>query len=200
MRLIALFGPKGSGKDECARILRELYVEARPRPGVEPARQVDLYTDRIEFAAPLRDACDALGFPTDAVRWRKDEPCAYLDGRPGRDLLVAVGEAVRALAPAHFAQHAVALAEEAAAAGWDLVVISDGRLPVEARTVRAAGGLCVWVHRPEAHERRGEDRVCTMAAHGLCHLEVDNSGDLDRLRGECRRVLDAALTMPEVLL
>lgn len=172
MRLIALFGPKGAGKDECARIFADLTA---PRSSI-----------RIEFAAPIRWACDALGLPFEATRSRKNEPCAELGGRPGRDVLVAVGEAVRGLDPLYFVRHAIGRAPDL---GADLVTISDGRTVDEARAVRAAGGACVWVHRPSAHERRAEDAVLQPEAHGLCDHEVQNTGDLAHLRAECARVL-----------
>ena len=180
MRLIALFGPKRSGKDEAARILGSLLHGG--------------WFDCIAFADPIRDACLALGLSTAAVCERKDEPCAALDGHPGRAALVAIGEAVRSLAPDYFAQHAIERARDFGG----LVVITDGRRVNEARAVRDAGGVCVWVHRPEAHERRAEDVVLEQEAHALCDFEIQNTGDLDHLRAECRRLLDFALSLPEV--
>jgi hypothetical protein len=91
MRLIALFGPKRSGKDEAARYLCDAWYATPPWGWRLPAW-------RAAFADPLRQACDALGLPSATTRGRKDEPCASLDGHPGRAVLVAIGEAVRALA------------------------------------------------------------------------------------------------------
>lgn len=204
MRLIALFGPKGSGKDAAARMLRELHAEDARREGdARPLdERVDDDTDRIEFAEPIRWALEAAGVPPVYLRDLKDEPCPSLAGRTGREAMVAWGEAMRGLDPDYFARFAVERARDLGGdreyPGASLVVISDGRLATEARHVREAGGLCAWIHRPEAHERRHEDRVYHQHAHELCHLEVDNSGDLDHLRAECRRVLDAAMAMPEV--
>lgn len=177
MRLIAFFGPKRSGKDECARIVVDLV---NPRPFM-----------RIEFTEPIRWGLEEMGVPRAVLRERKDEPCVELDGRTGREAMVAVGNAITALAPGLFARSAIRRAEgcfeldehDAVAA------ISDGRKVVEARAVREAGGLCVWVHRPEAHQRRAEDVVLEPEAHALCHHEVQNTGDLDHLRAEVRRVL-----------
>lgn len=176
MRLIAFFGPSGSGKDEAAHAIACLSTG-------------DFI--RIEFAEPIRWACDALGLPGEATRGRKDEPCAELDGHRGRAALVGIGEATRDLAPLYFVKHAL---DRARSYHVDIVAISDGRTGDEARGVREAGGLCVWVDRPSARP----DAVVQPAARALCHLEIDNSGDLDHLRAECQRVLAAALAMPEV--
>jgi hypothetical protein len=187
MRLIALFGPKRSGKDEAARYLCDAWYATPPWGWRLPAW-------RAAFADPLRQACDALGLPSATTRGRKDEPCASLDGHPGRAVLVAIGEAVRALAPDYFARHAIERARDLGG----LVVITDGRRVNEARAVCEAGGVCAWVHRPEAMARMSEDAVVEPAAHAFCHFEIRNTGDLDHLRAECRRLLDFALSMPEV--
>lgn len=185
MRLIALFGPKCAGKDESARALQDLYQ-----------RESSWAAWRLAFVDPIRWACDGLGLPDAATREAKDEPCSALDGHPGRALLVGLGAAVRSLAPDYFVRHAIERARDLGG----LVVITDGRRENEARIVREAGGVCAWMHRPEAHARAAEDVVLESAVHGMCDFEVRNTGDLAHLRAECRRLLDFALSRPEVSL
>lgn len=192
MRLIALFGPKRSGKDAAALILDDLW---RKRTETLEGLCEDPPSS-VAFADPIREACLALGLPAASIQALKDEPCAALDGHPGRSALVAIGEAVRGLAPDYFARHAIERAHDLGG----LVVITDGRRVNEARAVREVGGVCAWVHRPEAMARMSEDTVIEPAVHGLfCHFEIRNTGDLDHLRAECRRLLDFALSLPEVM-
>lgn len=170
MRLIAFFGPSKSGKDECARIVGDLV---RPRPFL-----------RIEFAEPIRWALEAMGVPRSHLRERKDEPCADLGGRTGREAMVALGEGIRAVDPLYYVRHALMRAEMRTRDD-ESVAISDGRTVDEARAVRDAGGLCVWVQRPSA----AADAVLEPEVRALCQAEIDNSGDLDHLRREVERVL-----------
>lgn len=202
MRLIALFGPKRCGKDTAATMLLDAWhalaennVEVRDLRLARRSDGEDPNAWTVAFADPIRFAAVAIGLPERAVYDDKDRPCPELGGMwTGRDLLVALGEATRSLAPDYFARHTIERARDLGG----LVIITDGRRCNEARVVREAGGVCAWVHQPEAHARRHEDVVLEPEVHGLCDFEIDNSGDLEHLRDQSSRLLDFALQRPEV--
>jgi len=179
LRIIAFAGPAGSGKDTCAD---ELARQIRSLGGVRcEGRGVTVLhaVRRFALATPLREACDALGLSSAATREEKDRPCADLEGRTGRDLLVALGRAVREVGgPGFMTRRFLAAARDWAnirSRAW--AVVSDLRTAEEARLLREAGATLVWVDRPGDRP----DVWLQPEVRAACDRTLDNSRDLPHL-------------------
>jgi hypothetical protein len=173
MRIVALAGPKGSGKNTLADMIEDVGF------GSDDVEQV-------AFADPLRWAADALGL-TGAVAGRKDAPCTDLGGHTGREFLVGLGEMLRGFNPEFFTAHmrerlgALALDDRGEPA-VDAVVVTDLRRVNEVEALRAWAAetgndiACLWIERPG----RDADEVLQPEVRSKC-VVISNAGDLDDL-------------------
>lgn len=186
LQIVAFAGPAGAGKDTCAD---RFAARLAARIGSSRVR-------RMALAAPLRDACDALGVKPSATRQHKDRPCEQLGGATGRDLLVAVGRAIRDVGgPLYMARLLAARAREWAGVRLQaFVVVSDLRTVAEADELRAqAGAMIVWVDRP-AEDRADGDRPAVDVwlddkLRGVADREIANHADLDFLFAQIERLV-----------
>lgn len=138
MKLIGLYGPKRSGKDTAAN---GLLVQGWDRVTLADPLRESLYTldPLLEPGLSLRHLVDACG-------WEGAKSSPYT--AEVRRLMVAQGDAMRALRPAIFIEVALERIALAAAAGAPGVVITDVRFENEALAVIQAGGRIVRVERP----------------------------------------------------
>lgn len=166
IKLVALSGPKGSGKTTAAHWL-----------------EIEHGWRRLAFAGPIRDAVLDLFPQWDASVFtpaRKDALCPFYRITP-RDALRAFGEHARALDPNIYIK-AMQRRIDALPLGC-CVVIDDLRLPAEAAWVRAHGGAVVHVRRA-GRDWSGEH--ATEVGPGVTYgdLWVRNDTDLAALKRE----------------
>jgi len=117
------------------------------------------------FATPLKAICYTLFrsyglrpgpyYETGEGRRMRDVPLAGV-GKTPVDIWIAVGRYLRAIHPNVWVD-ALLLSLDRLAPQPDLVVISDLRFPNEAAAIRARGGWCVRVTRPDAPPPKASD-------------------------------------------
>lgn len=180
MRVLSLAGPKGSGKNTLATLVRE----ALDRRGVTDH-------DEVAFADPMRWACDAMGIPADVTREHKDW-AGHLGWFTGRDVLVMLGEGMRSLAPNFWADHMlVRLTDIARAEPGTIVIVTDTRRDNE------VNALETWSAKPGRHlaklwiERPGHDadEVLEATVRARC-IVLANAGSLADLRAKAEGIAD----------
>lgn len=191
MRVIMLTGPKRSGKNALADAIGD-HLES----GGVALRQV-------AFADPMRWAVDAIGLPRRSTREDKDLPCAELGGKPGRDLLLALGALARGMSPSFWVDHMIRRLDALEVEDPSPVIVTDARFANE------LGALLTWAAaRPDRHlaplwvERPGaaEDEVLDPMLRNRC-VVVRNAGGLGDLRVRAIGISDwaAGYAGPEIL-
>ena len=190
MRVVSLAGPKGSGKNALATFI------------VSALRTHRLTAEEVAFADPLRWACDAMGIPFVVTRGAKTEVTGHVGIVTGRQVLVALGETMRGLAPNFWADHMYNRLDDLACSDPDaLVIVTDTRRENEVDALDAwqrsgPGRLLarLWVTRPgadadEVIEPSVRTRCVTIQNDGtLADLAVRAAGVADWLAGETGKV------------
>ena len=195
MYVIGIGGFKRSGKDTFGRLLKEA------------AEQRDVDVKVTAFAEPLRRAAAAAyGYGTDTSAFTQAETKDLVNTRWGitpRQMLINVGEAMRAIDPEHW----VKLWRPRYTNPNTLVVVTDVRQINEAVEVTGLGGTLVLVQRPGvewdgtaiewlAHHFAQPSHTHPESGHGPFSAVIRNDGDVASLRRHAdrivRRVLDKA--------
>lgn len=186
-KVIALYGPKRSGKDTIADMMAQ-------------ALGPDL-TERVAFATAVRDTvASAFGVPrawfhrvsTDGAT--KEEPMVELRGRSPRDLLVETGCMYRDhVDPLHWCR---TLSERYRNFLGDTLIVTDCRFRNEAQYLQEhMGAVVVGVFRPEAWSPFADNDRAAKAVYDGFDRAVDtvivNNGDLDALRTTVERTVNA---------
>jgi len=168
MRVVSLAGPKGSGKNEIAKMATRLLFERH------------IVAREVAFADPIRAMADALGLPWKATRADKDRPCDDLHGATGRGMLNALGEAVRGVDPDYFATHMWQRLDDLARTDPDGVLfVTDTRRANELTALERWASqpgrhlARLWVSRP-GHDA---DEVIEASVRARC-VEVSNAGSI----------------------
>ena len=148
--------------------------------------------DEVAFADPMRWACDAMGIPADVTREHKTEVSGYVGQATGRDVLVAVGECMRSLAPDFWADHMFSrLNDRANDEPGAIVIVTDTRRDNE------VNALETWSAKPGRHlaklwiERPGHDadEVLESTVRARC-IVLPNAGSLADLRAKAEGIAD----------
>lgn len=138
MRLIGLHGPKRSGKDTAAAALLA--------QGWERVALADPLRESLYILDPLLEPGLSLRHLVDACGWEGVKSSPYAG--EVRRLMMAQGDAMRALRADIFLAHALGKIVVAKAAGAIGVVVTDVRFENEAKAVIQSGGRIVRVERP----------------------------------------------------
>jgi hypothetical protein len=178
LQIVGFAGPQDSGKDEAADHLARLIQAhgAAGRGGQIVSRVTHHHVRRFALAQTLRDMADAGRVPQTATRAGKDKPCPELGGATGRDLLIALGRAMRQVAGEEYLGRC--LVEQARdwanirSRAW--AVVSDVRTMGDVAALRAAGARLIWVSRPG----RGSDAMLEPEVRGACDEVLENDGTL----------------------
>lgn len=183
MKLIALCGAAGAGKDTVADMLPArklafadaLYREVAEAWGVEQHVLRCRETKEIEATQLSVAHCQELEFRTNCWRDFHNRP------RSPRQILQWWGDYRRAQDPEYF----VKLTEASIYHGWDAgqtVVITDVRFPNEAALVRQLGGQ-LWKIRRPGYEAGGTGHASDTDGSEFApdHVLV-NGGNLEDLR------------------
>jgi hypothetical protein len=185
LQIIGFAGPQDSGKDEAAdelaRQIRSLGCRSS-LGGIVTSAVSTHAVRRFALAQTLRDMADAGRVPQAATRAAKDQPCPELGGATGRDLLIALGRAMRQVAGEEYLGRC--LVEQARdwanirSRAW--AVVSDVRTMGDVRALKAAGARLIWVHRPgRVVDAMLEGEVCAQ-----CHAVLMNDGTLAELHAK----------------
>jgi hypothetical protein len=164
-KLIGFTGKKGSGKTEASNMLADAF-DFQP----------------VSFADPLRQVCQIVFGLTDAElhdRVLKEKPLDRWPYRSPRALMQEVGtDMFRAAYPAVWIK-----AFQRKCSNTDRVVVGDVRFANEAAVIKALGGMVVRIVRPGAPASDTHASETEMDSIVPDHT-IDNSGDLEHLRGE----------------
>lgn len=190
MKLIALCGAAGAGKDTAADMLPArklafadtLYAEVAASWDVE--QHVLRCRETKELESPILSVahCKDLGFRTNCWRDFHNRP------RSPRQILQWWGDYRRAQDPDYFVDAAFVDTCVTMQVDGDSVVITDVRFPNEAAMVRQLGGQIWQIKRP-GYQAGGTGHASdTDGSEFRPEVVLENFGSLDDLR---RTVLDA---------
>lgn len=174
--LIGLAGFARSGKTTIASVLER-----------------DMDFAHYSFAAQLRHFAYRFFFSIDPefeLERDKNKPYPQLGGSTPRKFMQAMGTegGRQAVHPDLWVLHTMALIDQNAK-GRD-VVISDVRFPNEAKAIREAGGIVLWISRPGCSPAEHASEA-GLPAH-LCHGMLTNDGPVERIPKFMRQMVDDA--------
>ena len=192
MKLVALCGAAGSGKDTVADMLPArklafadaLYREVAEAWGVEQHVLRCRETKETPTGILAIQSCKAFGF----WPWAVEDLTAPLYESSPRQILQWWGDYRRAQDPDYFVTELDAAIQRSAE--WDEadVVITDVRFPNEAALIRQLGGQLWQIRRP-GYEAGGTGHASdTDGGEFAPDVVLENFGSLDDLR---RTVMDA---------
>lgn len=170
MKLIALIGKKGHGKDTFAKLLRAQHPKTVTKAFADPVKDglvAALQVPREHFDDPVLKNLPLLGYgvtPRDLMEW---------EGTKYREKL---GNAhyVRIMARQYNA-----LVGHLGISHPDLFVITDCRFEGEAYWIHAAGGLLVEVVDPRKDS--GVDEYDLAVISTMAKIKISNDSDLAQL-------------------
>lgn len=169
--LVGLIGKAGVGKSEAAKLLSQEF-------GLKRAAFADLLKHAlIHWGVPQTNL---VGSQSD-----KDIPLADWNGLSGRQYMQKLGTAMRDLDPDFWVK---------AFYQWHdddkHLVIEDVRMPNEAQSIRARGGLLIKIDRPGVTGTKHSGHVSETSVDRLMgDVLIVNNGSLDDYR---RHILTAA--------
>lgn len=185
-RIIALGHQSRVGKDTAAKAMEaELtpYGTVRRFAFAEPLKRIahellgqhglreGVFYESAEGAAlrdvPLCGGCPEKGACTGSVHLTPVQCWIHL------------GQKMRDLYPAVWAEATMRAVQEW---GGNYAIITDLRFPNEAQAVRAAGGFCVRVVRPDAPPPKGSDHA--LPTGFLWDAVIENDGTVEQLRAQ----------------
>lgn len=177
--LLAVCGRKGHGKDTVGALL---------------AAELGLRSD--SFAAPIKAAArDWFGLSEEQVNGTIEQK-ETLDprwDRTPREIMQLLGTEVGRAIHADVWARAAVERHRAQERWWAGTVITDCRFPNEARIVREAGGVLVYVVRPgvgeNAFSAHASEREIEAIGATADH-RIDNDGDLDDLDAAVCRLVE----------
>lgn len=176
--LIALTGPKGSGKDAAAKIITKCLVQ--------PNGEYNIFK-HIKFAGPLKDACRELfGWDDRHLEGNLKEVVDERYGVSPRKAMQTLGTewGRNIINPNLWTEVARNRIREIK---YGLVIVSDCRFDNEAQMIHDEGGIVIQVVRP------GTSPVAEHASElgvssELIDMTIDNSGTLDDLSVSIKRL------------
>jgi len=190
--IIALTGPSKSGKDQAAAYLCEAWRHRAAR-GAQTTTDLERAHDSavtMALADPLRWAADALGIPANVTREDKDVPQPFLGGRTGRDVLLALGETVRAACGDDYLARLGAQRARDLESGSRLVVVTDVRRDVEADTLVLGRARLLFVDRGVDSRQDALYGPESARMETIAH-PLRNRGGLAELRITCDAVVES---------
>ena len=110
----------------------------------------------------------------------------------GRDLLIHIGESMRALQPDFWLDMGQRAVEQALADGADLVVVTDARYRNEVQRMAEIGAATWLLTRPGTVALGSSDRAVDEIPRALFDAHVANDGTLEDLRRKVAEALGLA--------
>ena len=189
--IIALTGKPGVGKDSIADVLapqqgfaRIAFADALRREVCEAWRiDVRMLTDRHTKELPLpamaAGMCSAPAF----MRWVSDGGDSLTEPRSPRWALQRWASFKRRFIPDYYARIVERWIGRQIGCGWDRIVVTDLRDPVEETMLRRLGVQVVRVHRPELAALPADTAMHVSEQHHRIQADADilNDGSLQAL-------------------
>ena len=207
--IIALTGRPGAGKDSIADVLapqqgfaRIAFADALRREVAE-AWRIDLrmLTDRptkeLELPALAAGMCSDPAF----MRWVADGGDSLTAPRSPRWALQRWASFKRQFTPDYFARIVERWIRRQLGSGWNRIVITDLRDPVEEAMLRRLGAKVVRVHRPELAAMPADTAMHVSEQHHRIKADADilNDGSMQALADavlECVGLLEVLVVAP----
>ena len=207
--IIALTGRPGAGKDSIADVLapqqgfvRIAFADALRREVAE-AWRIDLrmLTDRptkeLELPALAAGMCSDPAF----MRWVADGGDSLTAPRSPRWTLQRWASFKRQFTPDYFARIVERWIRRQLGSGWNRIVITDLRDPVEEAMLRRLGAKVVRVHRPELAAMPADTAMHVSEQHHRIKADADilNDGSMQALADavlECVGLLEVLVVAP----
>ncbi len=189
--IIALTGRPDVGKDTIASLIapqlgfaRIAFADAL-RAEVREAWRVDLrmLTDRAIKEVPIpalaAGMCSAPGF----LRWVMDGGDSLVEPRSPRWVLQQWATYQRRFDDAYYTRIVHRWVMRQIGTGWNRIVVTDLRHPIEASMVRALGGKVIRVHRPDARPLPPDTATHSSEQHEAIEADahITNEGSLQAL-------------------
>ena len=200
--IIALTGRPGAGKDSIADVLapqqgfaRIAFADALRREVCE-AWRIDLrmLTDRptkeLELPALAAGMCSDPAF----MRWVADGGDSLTAPRSPRWALQRWASFKRQFTPDYFARIVERWIRRQLGSGWNRIVVTDLRDPVEEAMLRRLGAKVVRVHRPELAALPSDTAMHVSEQHHRIKADADILND-----GSMQALADAALECVSLL-
>ena len=207
--IIALTGRPGVGKDSIGDVLapqqgfaRIAFADALRREVAE-AWRIDLrmLTDRptkeLELPALAAGMCSDPAF----MRWVADGGDSLTAPRSPRWTLQRWASFKRQFTPDYFARIVERWIRRQLGSGWNRIVITDLRDPVEEAMLRRLGAKVVRVHRPELAALPSDTAMHVSEQHHRIKADADilNDGSMQALADavlECVGLLEVLVVAP----
>ena len=207
--IIALTGRPGVGKDSIGDVLapqqgfaRIAFADALRREVAE-AWRIDLrmLTDRptkeLELPALAAGMCSDPAF----MRWVADGGDSLTAPRSPRWTLQRWASFKRQFTPDYFARIVERWIRRQLGSGWNRIVITDLRDPVEEAMLRRLGAKVVRVHRPELAAMPADTAMHVSEQHHRIKADADilNDGSMQALADaalECVGLLEVLVVAP----
>ena len=200
--IIALTGRPGAGKDSIADVLapqqgfaRIAFADALRREVCE-AWRIDLrmLTDRptkeLELPALAAGMCSDPAF----MRWVADGGDSLTAPRSPRWALQRWASFKRQFTPDYYARIVERWIGRQLGSGWNRIVVTDLRDPVEEAMLRRLGAKVVRVHRPELAAMPADTAMHVSEQHHRIKADADILND-----GSMQALADAALECVSLL-
>lgn len=199
--IIALTGRPGAGKDSIADVLapqqgfaRIAFADALRREVAEAWRiDMRMLTDRptkeLSLPALAAGMCSDPAF----MRWVADGGDSLTEPRSPRWTLQRWASFKRRFIPDHYARIVERWIGRQIGCGWDRIVVTDLRDPVEETMLRRLGVQVVRVHRPELAALSEETAIHVSEQHHRIKADADilNDGSLQALADAALECVDA---------
>ena len=207
--IIALTGRPGVGKDSIGDVLapqqgfvRSAFADALRREVAE-AWRIDLrmLTDRptkeLELPALAAGMCSDPAF----MRWVADGGDRLTAPRSPRWTLQRWASFKRQFTPDYFARIVERWIRRQLGSGWNRIVVTDLRDPVEEAMLRRLGAKVVRVHRPELAALPSDTAMHVSEQHHRIKADADilNDGSMQALADavlECVGLLEVLVVAP----
>lgn len=189
--IIALTGRPGAGKDSIADVLapqqgfaRIAFADALRREVCEAWRidlrmLTDRHTKELPLPAMAAGMCSAPAF----MRWVADGGDSLTEPRSPRWALQRWASFKRRFIPDYYARIVERWIGRQIGCGWDRIVVTDLRDPVEETMLRRLGVQVVRVHRPELAALPADTAMHVSEQHHRIQADADilNDGSLQAL-------------------
>ena len=189
--IIALTGRPGVGKDSIADVLapqqglaRIAFADALRREVCEAWRiDVRMLTDRHTKELPLPAMAAGMCRAPAFMRWVSDGGDSLTEPRSPRWALQRWASFKRRFIPDYYARIVERWIGRQIGCGWDRIVVTDLRDPVEETMLRRLGVQVVRVHRPELAALPADTAMHVSEQHHRIQADADilNDGSLQAL-------------------
>lgn len=189
--VIALTGATGVGKDTVASLLspqlgfaRIAFADALRRE-ISEAWRIDqrMLTDRITKEWPIPALAIGMCSETAFMSWCLESGESLHEARSPRWLLQNWGDYKRRFEPDRYARIVRQWIDRQIGNGWNRIVVTDLRYPLEEAALRPLGAKVVRVHRPDAKPLPTDTASHSSERHHTiqAHADIINDGSLQAL-------------------